>query len=418
MFNMVRFICVCLVLSAVGSASAQFKSTKLDEVTGEVNGVSIVINKRNPKNMLAASGDNLYITFDEGATWSKSKLNSPQGFFGSSVLLSNDKGHIFSFHSIDPTGAGLSNEACLSQIVCQSSEDGGKTWDSNLVEGNPQKDHWSPAATLDSKDNLYLTWIQFDKYASNDPNCLSMVLFSKSSGGKKWSKPRVLSQTHGTCLDDKNAARGSVPVSSLPGKIFSAWTTRNTIFLDRSFDGGDLWLSNDLAIEELSSECTTCGLPVLVGDMSKSLYTGSLYLVWSDQQKNSNDMNVLFKRSVNLGDNWTSSMVISGDEIGIARFKPQISVDKATGHIYVVYYSRRADTNETDIYIAYSIDSGSKFANKKISESSFITDDASLKNISCNISAHKGIITATWTGTKDGKISLWASTLKHEELIK
>src|SRR5689334_3277491 len=245
---MTKWISLCFFLSFVSApVSAQFKNSKLGDISGStpVKGVAVVVNKRDTKNLVAAVGSDIYTSADAGVTWSKSKLTSSFGVMGDPAMVCTDKGHILIFHSSDPGGEGLSNDKSLSQIVCQISENGGKTWDDgNEVESDKTKDHWNPSAALDAKDNVVLTWTKFDKYLSQDPNCLSTILFSKSSGGKKWSEPRELSQTPGNCVDDKMTARSSSPVTSVTGRVFAFWSNQNKIFLDRSFDGGNMWLTN------------------------------------------------------------------------------------------------------------------------------------------------------------------------------
>jgi len=406
------------VFATVVQASAQIKSVTVDNATEPSQGLSIVINKRDTKNIVAAFGENLYTSFDEGTTWTKNKTIS-NGFLGSPALVSNDKGHLYNVHAVDPSGKGVNDEACLSQVVCEVSEDGGKSWSSNLVNGNQQKDHWNPSVTLDGKDNLLLTWTQFDKYLEDNSNCLSTVMFSKSSGGKKWSTPKELSQTHGNCTDGSNTTRGAMPVVSLAGRVFAFWSNQHKIFMDRSFDGGSLWLSNDLAVEQLSGKCDNCyGLPMMDGDLSKSVFSGSLYIVWSDEATGSNDADVWFKRSSNFGDNWTSPLRINSDEIGVLQFKPQLAVDKATGFVCIVYFSHKIDTKETEVFMAHSVDGGGKFATTKITAAPFRVSDDQLQNLWCGLSVHKGIVSVAWTQRQDDKTTVMASVLKQGDLTK
>ncbi len=128
----------CLILFLVTSLSsfAQFKNIKLDEATStnRVCEPSITINRKNPNNIIAASIlDNIYYTLDGGITWQNHKLTSAQGVYGDPVLVSDDKGNIYSFHLSDPTGEGWKNEKSMDQILCHISKDGGKTWE----EGGP-----------------------------------------------------------------------------------------------------------------------------------------------------------------------------------------------------------------------------------------------------------------------------------------
>lgn len=430
MINRLLWIACWFVLPL--SATAQIKNIKLDEKT-ETNRAcepSIAINPRDTKNIVAASVlDNVYYTFDGGVTWNKSKITSPLGVYGDPVVVASDKGDFFYFHLSDPTGEGWKNEKSLEHIVCHQSKDGGKTWDEGVAIGtNPPKDQDKPWATIDDKGNVYVAWTQFDKYASDDPNCLSTIMLSTSSNGKKWSKPVQLSQTPGDCKDSDNTVMGGMPAVSHDGKVFAVWAHQNKLWLDRSFDGGSMWLRNDIGItaqpggwdQAVPGHNRTNGLPVLQLDRAKlSPARGSIFLVWADQRKGETDTDIWFLRSSNYGDYWTTPLRINNDAPGSHQYFPWMTVDQVTGYIYIVYYDRREyEDNQTDVYLAYSVDSGNSFKNIKISEAPFTPDTSSFFGDYNNISAHKGIITPIWTRMDNGVTSVWTCVIKQEELEK
>lgn len=94
-----------------------------------------------------------------------------------------------------------------------------------------------------------------------------------------------------------------------------------------------------------------------------------------------------------------------------------MTVDQATGYIYMVYYDRRDyDDNRTDVYLAYSRDGGSSFKEVKISESPFVPDPTKFFGDYDNISAHNGIITPIWTRMDKGKTSVLTAVIKDADL--
>ncbi len=429
--NMRAYFLSLLILLSI-SSFAQFKNSKLDEQSDANVAVqtSIAVNHKDPLNIVAASSlDNIYTTKDGGLTWKKTKVTSPSGVYGEPVLISTDKGTFYYFHLSDPTGEGLKNEKSLDHIVCHESNDGGETWDEGSIIGsNAPKDQSKPWVSLDNKDNLVVTWTQFDKYNDADPNCQSLILMSTSSNGKKWSKPFQISQTPGDCTNGDNTTMGALPAINEDGKkMFVAWANQGKIFLDRSFDGGNMWLSNDIAVTEQKGgwdlkvpghdRCN--GLPILMIDKSKSPHKGSLYLAFSDQRKGETNTDVWFVRSMNFGDNWTDPMKMGKDSLNRHQYLPWMTVDQTTGYIYIVYYDRSnyAD-NQTDVYLAYSINGGLSFKNSKISETPFTPTDTKSFTDYNNIYAHKGIITAIWTRMDDGKTSVWTAIIKQDDLIK
>ena len=411
-------------------ADAQFKNIKVDEGTDGKRAAepSIAVNPDDPKNVVvASSGGNISYSFDGGQTWGRTKLSSPHGIYGDPVLVSDDKGTMACLNLSDPSGEGLKNDKSLDQIICHVSRDGGKTW--NEVEPlgyNAPKDQVKPWATVDAKGNLYVTWIQFDEYNSPDSGCQSTVMFSTTSSGKKWSKPIVITQIPGACTDDDKAMSVPVPTVGADGKMFVAWETGNKILLDRSFDGGDMWLFNDIPIENCvgASQLGIQGfertneIPNLIVDRSKGTYKGVLYLVWADKRSGADDANVWFSRSYTYGDQWSTPTKIGNDNGTKHQFQPRMAVDQVSGIVYIVYYDRSGyDDNQTDVYLSYSDDSGANFKTVKISETPFVANDKGTFGNYIGISAANGVIMPVWTRCDEGKTSIWTTVIKQSDII-
>lgn len=411
----------------------QFKNMMLDEQSAGnpyVCEPSIAINPRNTQNIVAASVlNNIYVTLDGGKEWKKIKVTSPFGVYGDPALIPDNKGNFYFFHLSDPThGAGGYESEKLDRIVVQKSSDGGLTWSPGEGIGlNHPKDQDKEWPAVDGKGNLYLTWTQFDKYGDTDPNCLSHILFSKSRNGSRWSDPVQISQTPGNCVDDDNTAEGAVPAVTSDGKIFVAWSNQEKIFFDRSYDGGNMWLSNDLVIAtqpggwdlKIPGHDRCNGMPVIIANNSSTNVNGHLYVVWADQRNGENDTDIWFIRTGNQGDNWSAPMRINTDENGKHQYLPWMTVDRETGYIYIIFYDRRAyDDNSTDVYVACSIDGGATFTNVKISETPFTPSETSFFGDYTNIAAHKGVITPVWARMDKGKTSVWTAVIRHEDLVK
>jgi hypothetical protein len=419
------------VLTAQLSFS-QFKNIKLaEEKPGAYPPVepSIVINKKNPKNIVAGIVlDRAVYTQDGGETWNETKLKSPYGVFGDPALTSDSKGHIYYFHLSDPSGKGRSEDAWLDRIVCQESDDGGATWSDGVSIGNnpPTDQDKAWPAIQPNKKFMVVTWTQFDKYGSTDAACQSNIMFSKSNGGDKWSKPVQINQNPGDCIDDDNTAEGAVPAIGTDGKIYVAWANRGNIYFDRSYDDGERWLRDDLLIAKQEAGWTidipgldrSNGLPVLAIDNSQSRFRGSLYLVYADQ-KSKDDTDIWMIRSTDRGDYWTKPMRINQDETKTHQFLPWVTVDETNGYVYIVYYDRRSgDDLQTDVYLTYSMDGGNHFKEIKISETSFAPTKEKFFGDYTNISAHAGIVAPIWTRMDEGRTSVWTTIIKASGLEK
>lgn len=421
----------CLV--SIG-ALGQFKNIRL---AAEREGIfppvepSITINHKDPGNIVAGiCVDQVVYSLDGGETWNLKTLYSPFGVYGDPALISDVKGDIYYFHLADPSGAGRSNDAWLDRIVCQKSEDGGKTWTKGTSIGNnPPKDQDKPwVAVHPRKQIIYTTWTQFDKYGSKDEKCQSNILFSMSmNAGSKWTKPVQINKLPGDCLDDDNTAEGATPAVGLDGKIYVTWSSMGTIYFDRSYDGGETWLTNDIPIEKQAggwsmdipglSRCN--GMPVLLIDNSPNRTHGSLYMVYADQRNGTDDTDIWLKRSTTHGDHWTNPVRINKDEPGKHQFLPWMAIDQTNGNIYIAYYDRRGYNDmQTDVYLAYSFDGGNVFNEVKISERPFVPEKEVFFGDYLNIAAHAGIITPIWTRMDEGKTSVWTTVIKESDLRK
>lgn len=420
-----------LLSSLFFSAQAQFKNIKLTDLKSGVypaTGSDIAINQKNPNNIIAGVSPNLvFYSLDEGKTWIESQLTSPNGVAGNPYLVSDLKGHTYYFHRSDQGSQGKDSEGWLDRITFHKTTDDGKTWTEGESIGlNASKDQDRPrASTHPRKSDLYLTWTQFDKYGSADTTCHSTILFSMSGGGKKWSKPAVLSR-NGDCIDDDNTPAGASTVVDMDGRVLATWSSRGTIYFDRSFDGGTTWLSNDIALAKqpggwsfnIPGVGKTNGKPMMALDNSTSAYHNLIYVMWADQRNGEDDTDIWIMRSSNRGDNWTEPLKVNQDSSKHHQFMPAMSVDQTTGFVYIMYYDRRDhdDNNQTDVYMSYSMDGGNHFTDVKINENSFLPVEGKFLSDYNSISAHKGLIAPIWTSMDGETNSVWTSVIKQAEL--
>jgi photosystem II stability/assembly factor-like uncharacterized protein len=411
------FLITVLSMPALG----QFKNLKLDEpaTPGQAYEPSVAINKKDPKNIVvSAYPNNIYYTIDGGATWKKTQIaySAP---CAQASLATDDKDNFYYFHLSSATGP--------SQIVVHQSTDGGATWSEGVpIEYTLTKDNRRLSVSTDARGSLLATWTQADQYADSSTECRSLIVYSKSSNGRKWSEPVTLSQTPGMCHEGSAMAAGSSAGMSPDGKVYALWSRAGRLFLDRSFNGGGLWLSTDIPVVDqqggwhLSIEGHTggSGQPQLIVDYSKNMMKGSLYVTFADQRHGQDDTDVWFIRSHNGGDHWTSPQRIGSNEAGKDQYMPAMSVDQTTGFIYIVYLDRGAYKDaQTDVYLAHSSDGGANFKTTKISEAPFTPDPSVPYGDYIAVAAHKGIITPVWTRVDQGKTSICTAIIPQEQLI-
>jgi hypothetical protein len=395
---------------------------------GEVFGPcepSIAINPLNPQQVVAGAVlDFVYRSEDGGKTWAADRLRSSYGVYGDPVILADYAGNFFYAHLADPNGQGRSHPSWLDRIVVQKSADGGKTWNDGSYAGHrPPADQDKQWLAVDPRNNhLYMTWTEFDQYGSARPEDRSRILFSSSTdAGESWSEAIAINQYEGGCLDDDNTTEGAVPAVGPDGQVYVAWSFAEKIYFDRSLDGGQTWLDEDIVAAEQPGGWTfdipgisrANGLPFTGADLSAGPYRGSVYINWTDQRHGKDDTDNWFIYSRDGGDNWSAPIRVNDDPPGRQQFFTSMTVDQSTGYIYIVYYDRRAyDDLRTDVYLAYSTDGGQSFTNQRISESPFSPAPFVFFGDYNHISAVNGTVRPIWTRLDDGKLSVWTALVE------
>jgi len=386
---------------------------------------SIKMNPKNPAIIVAGANlNNFYYSSDTGRTWNRGQLTSSHGVWGDPVIEVDTMGNFYFFHlSNPPTGNWID------RIVCQKSTNNGKTWsDGTFVGLNGTKAQDKQWSVVDEKTNtIYLTWTQFDSYGSTSPSDSSIILFSKSAdGGMSWVGPKRINKIAGDCVDSDNTVEGAVPAIGPEGEVYVSWAGPDGIWFDRSNDGGQTWLENDIFVSSMPggwdydipgiSRCN--GLPVTKCDLSYSPYRGTIYINWSDQRNGLNDTDIWLSKSTDGGFTWSTPIRVNGDETGHHQFFTWMDIDQTTGWLYFIFYDRRNYTdNNTDVYLAISTDGGETFLNRKISESPFVPVSGIFFGDYTNISVHNSIVRPIWTRLHDGQLSIWTDISPLENIL-
>lgn len=369
---------------------AQAYIVKVNRSNNEPEEVTIAINPKNPAQQVAGSNiTNVYTSSDSGRTWQEGTMKSATwGVYGDPVVYAGDSGHFFYCHLSQTKPPLDGSYSWLERIVVQKSTDGGKTWNNGaglgFVQGKVQDKEWICGdfnKNSPHKGNLYVSWTEFDKYNSKNPDDFSRIKFSYSTdGGNTFSDAIVISDTVGDCVDGDNTLEGATPAVLVDGTVVVAWAGHGNIYLDRSTDGGknfgkDIIISAqegswDIPVDEIMR---TNGMPFLVADNSGKKYNGNLYLLFGDQTHG--DADIMLLKSTDGGKTWSKKMRVNNDEEnnGKDQFLPHIAIDPTTGDIFIIYYDRRHSENNLfiDVYVAYSTDGGETFAHRRITDEPF-----------------------------------------------
>lgn len=419
-------------LFLVDQSSAQITLVKIHEGKRDYGPCepSVAVNPNQPTQVVVGSVLNdIFMSGDAGQTWAVDTLSARYGVWGDPCLLADYNNHFYYFHLSSPENKGRDSEGWLERIVCQRSDDGGRNWSRGTSIGyhgkHDQDKEW---ATVNPQNNhLYVSWTEFDEYGSRNPGDSSFILLSKSTNeGRTWSKPKRINQKAGNCLDDDQTVEGAVPAVGPEGEVYVAWAYNDTLYFDRSTDGGNTWLEEDIVIadqpwgwsQKVPGMQRCNGMPVTISDISDSPYRGTIYVNWTDQRNGRDDTDVWISKSTDSGTTWSAPRRVNDDGAGHQQFLTWIALDPTTGYLYVVFYDRRnTQGTDTDVYLAYSTDGGESFTNLKLTDQPFTLNDSSVFfGDYNNIAAYGNYIYPVWTQQKGKKLSVWTALIQHKDL--
>lgn len=387
---------------------------------------SIAIHYNSPDTIVIGTVLNGYhYSHDGGKSWTNKTLTSPYGVWGDPVLLSDTNGNFHYFHLSDPTGKNWLSDSILDRIVCQTSLDGGKTWNSGTYMGlNYPKQQDKEWAALDPKTNaIYVTWTQFDKYKSPLPEHESHIMFSKSSdGGKSWANAKKISIVGGSCMDNRYTAEGAVPTVDIEGNVHVVWSRNDTLWLSTSTDQG-LNFEPERAILPhrngwrfaIPGIPRANGFPVIVSDRSKGQSSGNLYVNWAEQVDGNTE--VFVARSTDRGNQWSKPIRITQNPANTHRFFTWMAIDPDDGSLYVVYYDRRHHSdNKTDVYLSWSKDGGKTWREERISQTPFSPVKDFFFGDYNHIDVRHGIVRPVWTAMENNQLKIYTALINTKDL--
>jgi len=402
---------------------AQFTNVMISDANNP-NEPAIVIDPNNTNMIFAASNiANYYVSTDAGATWTEQILSSNLGVWGDPSLAIDKNNNFYFFHLSNPTTSGF----WLDRIVCQKSTDNGVSFNNGSFFGiNGSKEQDKEWVTVDSNNNIYAFWTEFDVYGSSNSNDKTRILFTKSiNGGSSWSTPLKINEVDGNCIDEDLTVEGAVPAIGPNGEIYTVWGGPDGLIFDRSLDGGLTWLTNDIIVDSMPGgwdfaipgldRCN--GMPITACDISEGVNNGTIYVNWTDQRNGINDTDVWLKKSTDGGNTWSAPIRVNDDSAGKQQFLTWMDIDQTNGNIYIVFYDRRNySDNNTDVYLARSTDGGNTFQNILISESPFVPTNNVFFGDYTNISAHNGVIRPIWNRVHNGNSSIWTALISDNAI--
>ena len=422
--KLISILIVCLPFLVLGQSD--YKNVQIPLAKGfyTYSGCepSIDIDPNNPNNIAVGSIlDGYHYSEDSGKTWKAERLESPYGVYGDPVLKFNGKGNIFYLHL-----SSYNKTSHLDRIVCQRADDlKGKFNEGSYSKPNGSKvqdKHW---IVIDPEtDEIYMTWTQFDAYNSTNSKDSSFIHFAKSSDdGETWTDPVRISIKGGDCLDGDDTVEGAMPALGKEGMLYTVWSGPHGLILRSSADRGQTWSPTEQILFKHEGGWTidvpdfyrSNGLPVFISDHNPdSRFYGNLYLNWAIEDEETGRTSVLFSKSEDNGESWSSPVQVHKDSSEYNHFLTWMTVDPSNGNLHFVYYRKSRKSKATDVVWASSKNGGESFDEEVISEQSFEPSGTVFFGDYLNIAAVDNVVRPVWPRMDNGKITLWTALINFE----
>ena len=245
------------------------------------------------------------------------------------------------------------------EIYVRRSVDDGATWQPPV----PVTDNtgFDDKPYLDARgDELLVAWADFSFSPARVRAARSL------DGGQTFGNDTVL-------IDAPAGGNGACPVIATDGTYFVFWrgSSQEFLWMSRSADQGANW-TEMAAIAPMSPLPST--LPggfriVNLPSAADDPLTGDLLVVWNDQLFGGPD--ILAITSDDGGDTWSEPVRVNDDVGGDAQFFPWVTFD-GEGIAHVVWYDRRENGFDVDVYFASSADGGATWSpNVRVTAASF-----------------------------------------------
>ncbi len=420
---------LCLGLFfAMTEAMAQYMNVRVSDpsTTYYPQEPTIAINPTNSQNLIAAHNPTgldggLHYSTDGGESWIHKGFLF--GNYGDPCVLFDANGRAFYAHVTSMAGGYF-----LDRMTVHRSSNAGMTWyDSLTTRVNSPKNQdkgWIACDITFSpyRNNVYMAWTEFDKYASKLALDSTRILFSRIvNGTDSLTTPIQVSDEGGNCFDGDSTVMGAVPAVGPNGEVYLAWAGPKGIMFDRSFDGG-ITFGNDIFVASMPGgwdfdvpgiyRCN--GLPMTASDVSSSVYRGMVYVVWADQRNGENNTDIFIVKSNDKGTTWSPPNRVNTDAATCHQWWPSIAIDQTNGFLYVVFYDRRnysPSDSTTDVFLTKSTDGGETWNDFKISQVPFLPKSTMFFGDYIHIAVLNGMIRPIWTRLDTIKLSVWTALI-------
>jgi len=419
-----RFLLLLLALAGPAHAQSAHPNV-LVSAQNRPEETAIAINPKNTNELVAGANiNNQYFSLDAGRTWTARTLASPHGVWGDPCIVADTTGAFYFFHLSNPrpnpNPPGSVAFPFIDRLQVQRAASAGAPFAlRSFFALRPPKQQDKLWATVDRRTNvIHATWTEFDAYGSPAPGDSSRILYSRSADqGLTWSAPQNIGR-QGDAVDESSTVEGATPAIGPAGEVYVAWAGPRGLVCNRSLDGGLTWPLRERPVAAqpggwafpISGLDRGNGLPITACDLSRGPNRGTLYVNWADQRNGPNDTDVWLSRSLDGGLSWSPARRVNNDPPGRQQFFTWMTVDQATGYLWLVWYDRRNYPDDrTDVYGARSTDGGLTFQNFRYSQTPFTPISSVFFGDYINITAHNNVVRPLWMRMDGTQTSVWTA---------
>ena len=158
----------------------------------------------------------------------------------------------------------------------------------------------------------------------------------------------------------------------------------------------------------------------IAADNSNTSSRGNVYIVYATNPAGSDNSDVYFTRSTDLGVTWETPRKINDDNTLTEQWMPAISCDKETGKVFCTWFDSRFDPSNMQIklYGTISTNGGMTFApNSPISNEPFIITATNFWGHYMGVSAIKNTSYTCWTDNRENTYGSYTAFYPDYALI-
>ena len=339
------------------------------------NETSISINPTNPKNWVGVANDyrtgnvltGWYTTTNAGETWTTGTFPLQPGFSfaGDPCVAFHPNGDVtVVFMNYNGPGG--------SAVTSHSSTDGGVTW--------------SPRTTIDLAFNNDKPQLDIDRSSGPNRGDVATAWVRFAGGDNIWASTSSDPTNGWTAAQQINESAGNNAIATdvaygANSALYVMWANRgtNTIWVDRSFDGGQTFAPD---VRVTSYNAVPSPIPgsvfrmfdifAMSADVTNGPFGGKVYVGYHNWNTNGaqRHSDIRCVSSSDQGATWTQDVIVNlGDKTSSDQVFPGVRVDEK-GNVNISYYDRRLDPSNQLLWtwVARSSDGGATFAEYQASD--------------------------------------------------